>query len=116
MGAKSDDSSLFVYGALLRDVQVRQLLGRDVASMPARLAGYERGHARYFFLRVRQGATSQGRLLHGLSQSDFAILDKFEGVPRLYTRERIEVTGASGALVNCWVYLPTGWERVESAR
>lgn len=55
-------------------------------------------------------------MLHGLSQSDFAILDKFEGVPRLYTRERIEVTGASGALVNCWVYLPTGWERVESAR
>ena len=116
MGTKSGDSSLFAYGALMRGDQVRELLGRNAASTPARLAGYERGYARYFFIRVRAGATTQGRMLHGLSQSDFAILDKFEDVPRLYTRERIEVTGASGALVNCWAYLPTGWERVESAR
>jgi hypothetical protein len=30
-------------------------------------------------------------------------------VPRLYTRERIEVVAVDGHAVGCWVYLPTGW-------
>jgi len=28
-------------------------------------------------------------------------------VPRLYTREKLEVADAGGAMLRCWVYLPT---------
>ncbi|MGH7947750.1 MAG: gamma-glutamylcyclotransferase family protein [Candidatus Binataceae bacterium] len=116
MDAKSDASSLFVYGALLREDTVRELLGRDVASAPAQLSNYERGRARYFFIRPSKGASVDGRLLLGLTAADFVILDAFEQVPRLYTRERLKVSDAAGAAVNCWVYLPSGWERAGSVR
>jgi len=102
---------LFVYGILL-DPKVRgPLLGREVPGEPARLAGYERGHKRYFFVTPRAGASVDGEILSALEAGDFRVLDAYEAVPRLYTRERTEVRNAAGALVGCWIYLPTGWER-----
>jgi hypothetical protein len=32
-------------------------------------------------------------------------------VPKLYTRELIEVKEDGARTVRCWIYLPTGWER-----
>jgi hypothetical protein len=89
------------------DALLRRLLGREVNGAPAHLEGFERRRARYFYICPSEGALTQGRLLHGLSERDFAILDQYEGAPHLYTRERIKVCDAGGALVSCWVYRPT---------
>lgn len=101
------DSTLFVYGSLLDAAHRAELLGRQVAAIPARLAGYERGRHRYYYLKARAGAETDGLVLSGLRPRDFAILDKYEEVPRLYTREQIAVVGADGAAIRCWAYLPT---------
>ena len=106
-----DLDRLFVYGALL-DAKLRgRLLGRAVRSEPARLAGYQRGRKQYFFVAPRAGAGVPGQILSELLPHDFAVLDRYEAVPRLYTRERAQVRNATGERVSCWVYLPTGWER-----
>ena len=52
------------------------------------------------------GAVTDGVILMGLSAEDFRILDAYEEVPHLYTREIIEAATSDG-LVRCWVYMPT---------
>ena len=101
------DSALFVYGSLLDAAHRAELLGREIAAAPARLAGYERRRRRYYYLVARDGAETEGLVLSGLVDGDFEILDLYEEVPRLYTRERIMVVGAAGAAIGCRIYLPT---------
>ncbi|MGA8567906.1 MAG: gamma-glutamylcyclotransferase family protein [Candidatus Binataceae bacterium] len=102
------DGALFVYGSLLDAAHRAALLGREVAAAPARLEGYERRRGRYFYIVERAGVGTPGIVLNGLSERDFAMLDRYEEVPRLYTRVKIEVADAgSGAALRCWVYLPT---------
>lgn len=101
------DAALFVYGSLLDAAHRAALLGREVAAAPARIAGYERGRGRYFFIVERAGVETPGLVLSGLGERDFAVLDRYEEVPRLYTRVKVEVTGTGGAVLRCWVYLPT---------
>jgi gamma-glutamylcyclotransferase (GGCT)/AIG2-like uncharacterized protein YtfP len=106
-----DLDRLFVYGALLDAKLRRRLLGRELRGEPARLAGYKRGRKRYFFVTLRAGASVPGEILYELLPDDFAVLDRYEDVPRLYKRERAQVQAATGEQVNCWIYLSTGWER-----
>jgi hypothetical protein len=42
-----------------------------------------------------------------LTPLDLQKLDRYEEVPRLYTREKIEVFDQSGNPLRCWIYLPT---------
>jgi gamma-glutamylcyclotransferase (GGCT)/AIG2-like uncharacterized protein YtfP len=106
-----DHDRLFVYGVLL-DAKVRgRVLGRELPSEPALLPGYERGRKRYFFVVPRAGASVSGEILSELLPDDFAALDRYEAVPRLYTRERAQVQNATAQWISCWIYLPTGWER-----
>ncbi|MGO9453592.1 MAG: gamma-glutamylcyclotransferase family protein [Candidatus Binataceae bacterium] len=104
------NDKLFVYGALMNSAERLRLLGRDVPAIPARLNGYARGRNRYFFVTPKQGAEVSGEILAGLDLADFRILDRYEDLPRLYTRESIEVSDIAGNRVRCWIYLPTGWE------
>ncbi len=102
------DEALFVYGSLLDPAHRAALLGREVAATPARLKGYERRRGRYFYIVECTGAETPGVVLSGLGAHDFAVLDRYEELPRLYTRVKIEVADAgSGAALRCWVYLPT---------
>jgi gamma-glutamylcyclotransferase (GGCT)/AIG2-like uncharacterized protein YtfP len=101
------DGALFVYGSLLDAAHRAALLGREVAAAPARMAGYERRRGRYFYIVERAGVETAGLVLSGLGERDFAVLDRYEEVPRLYARVKIEVIGADGAKLRCWVYLPT---------
>ena len=101
------DGALFVYGSLLDAAHRAALLGREVAGVPARMTGYERRRGRYFYIVERAGVETPGLVLSGLGERDFAVLDRYEEVPRLYTRVKVEVTGAGGAALRCWVYLPT---------
>ena len=102
----NSEGSLFVYGSLLDAARRVALLGREVAAVPARLRGYKRRRGRYFYIVERASAETPGLVLSGLGERDFAVLDRYEEVPRLYTRAKIEAAGADGAALRCWVYLP----------
>jgi gamma-glutamylcyclotransferase (GGCT)/AIG2-like uncharacterized protein YtfP len=105
---KPDEATtLFVYGSLLSPVRREEIIGRQVDIMPATLCDYELGRARYFYIRKRVGISTPGLLLLNLTSQDFQALDRYEEIPRLYTREKVEVLDESGNPVRCWVYLPT---------
>jgi gamma-glutamylcyclotransferase (GGCT)/AIG2-like uncharacterized protein YtfP len=108
MRSRYDEASaLFVYGSLLNASHRQSLIGRSIDTIPARLVGYERRKGRYFYVAKRAGSETAGLVLLALSAAEFQILDRYEDVPRLYTRERVEVIGAKGEALRCWVYLPT---------
>ncbi len=106
----NDNDLLFVYGSLMNPAERVILLGRPLEASPAHLHGYARGRKRYYFVAKQADAVTDGAILEGLTASDFAILDEYEEVPTLYTRERIEVVGADARKIECWIYLPTSWE------
>ncbi len=105
----NDDQLLFVYGSLIDPAERIRLLTRVIEAVPARLTGYQRGQKRYYFVVKRTGAITDGAILEGLGPRDFAILDAYEDVPTLYTRERIAVLTLDGRRLECWIYLPTEW-------
>jgi gamma-glutamylcyclotransferase (GGCT)/AIG2-like uncharacterized protein YtfP len=105
----NDDQLLFVYGTLMNPAERLRLLCRPIEAVPASLSGYRRGQKRYHFVVRTLDAITAGAILEGLSARDFAILDAYEDVPRLYTRERIEVFAPDGRPIECWIYLPTDW-------
>ncbi len=107
MATDDQDSALFVYGSLLDASHRRSLLGRDVETIAARLLDYERRRRRHFYLVRRAGAVTPGLVLLGLGASDFEVLDRYEELPRLYTRERAQVIDSADRTIRCWLYLPT---------
>jgi gamma-glutamylcyclotransferase (GGCT)/AIG2-like uncharacterized protein YtfP len=107
----SDNQLLFVYGTLMNPAERLRLLGRPIDASPARLPGYTRGRKRYFFVAKLEDTVTDGAILEGLGAHDFEILDAYEEVPTLYTRERIEVVAADARKIECWIYLPTEWAR-----
>lgn len=107
----NDDELLFVYGSLMDPAERVRLLHRPIEAAPARLVGYQRGQKRYYFVASQADAITDGAILEGLGARDLAILDAYEDVPRLYTRDRIEVLGADGRHIECWIYLPTEWAK-----
>jgi gamma-glutamylcyclotransferase (GGCT)/AIG2-like uncharacterized protein YtfP len=100
-------STLFVYGSLLNPARREQIIGRRTDIIPAALHDYELGRARYFYIRKQPGISTTGFILLNLTPQDFQVLDCYEEVPRLYTREKVDVFDKSGNRVRCWVYLPT---------
>jgi gamma-glutamylcyclotransferase (GGCT)/AIG2-like uncharacterized protein YtfP len=101
---------LFVYGSLSDPLHRAQIIGRTVEATPATLRDYKRGKSRYWFIRSQVGAITEGAILSDLTGAELAALDKYEEVPILYTRERVNVTLLRGEEQECWVYLPTGWQ------
>ena len=100
-------TTLFVYGSLLDPIRREKIIGRPVEAMPAMLHDYEVGRAHYFHIRKRPGFNTAGSLLLNLTPRDFQALDRYEEIPRLYTREKVEVFDEGGNPIKCWVYLPT---------
>ncbi len=109
MDNDNDNEILFVYGSLTNPAERLRLLGRPINASPARLVGYARGRKRHYFVVKRADSVTDGAILEGLSAGDLAILDAYEEVPTLYTRERIGVRAADDSKIECWIYLPTGW-------
>ena len=107
----SDNQLLFVYGTLMNPAERLRLLGRPIDASPARLPGYTCGRKRYYYVAKREDAVTDGAILEGLGARDFEVLDAYEEVPTLYTRERIEVVAADARKIECWIYLPTEWAR-----
>jgi len=107
----NDNQMLFVYGSLMNPAERLRLLGRPIDASPARLPNYARGKKRYYFVARQSEAVTDGAILEGLSARDPALLDKYEEVPALYTRERVEVLTADNRKIECWTYLPTNWAK-----
>ena len=106
MATECDPHALFVYGSLLDEAKRHEVLGHRVEVMDARLGGFERRRARYFYIARAEDAITIGMVMLGLTEEDWHRLDAYEEVPTLYTREEIEVVTPTGPL-RCWVYLPT---------
>jgi gamma-glutamylcyclotransferase (GGCT)/AIG2-like uncharacterized protein YtfP len=100
-------TTLFVYGSLADPVRREEIIGRPIEVVPATLHDYELGRARYFYVRRQPGISTAGFVLLNLAARDFQILDRYEEIPRLYTREKVLVIGQRGNPVRCWAYLPT---------
>jgi len=100
-------TTLFVYGSLLDPARRQEIIGRRVDTIPATLHDYELGRGRYFYIHNHPGISTHGLLLLNLTPQDFHALDRYEELPRLYTREKVEVFDAGGNRLRCWVYQPT---------
>jgi gamma-glutamylcyclotransferase (GGCT)/AIG2-like uncharacterized protein YtfP len=98
--------ALFVYGSLLDDAARARILGHRIELIEARLPGFERRRGRYLYIVPADGAETVGMVMLALTGDDWRRLDAYEDVPRLYTREEVEVVTSGGPL-RCWVYLPT---------
>ncbi|HXR25836.1 MAG TPA: gamma-glutamylcyclotransferase family protein [Candidatus Binataceae bacterium] len=107
MNSADESAALFVYGSLIDSDLRERLLGRAVAASSAWLPGYERRRGRHYYVVKHDGARTDGLLLEGLGPRDFALLERYEEVPVLYVRERVEVIDEHGATRSCWLYLPT---------
>ena len=108
---KNDDQRLFVYGSLLNSAKRVLLLGRSITASPARLPNYARIRKRFYFVAKQADAVTGGAILEGLTARDLTILDDYEEVPTLYTRDRIEVLTGDARKIECWIYLPTNWSK-----
>jgi len=97
---------LFVYGSLMEPELRRRLLGRQVSAEPGYLHGFERRHGRYFYLARKAGGVVAGQILSALSAQELETLDRYEEVPRLYTRRRVSVLRSDRRPCRAWVYLP----------
>jgi gamma-glutamylcyclotransferase (GGCT)/AIG2-like uncharacterized protein YtfP len=102
-----DLARLFVYGTLLDAAWRERLLGHPVRTLPARLEGYRVARGRHYYLVASPADHVEGLILLDLSASDLAILDRYEELPQLYTRETVEAIAPSDEKVKCWVYMPT---------
>jgi gamma-glutamylcyclotransferase (GGCT)/AIG2-like uncharacterized protein YtfP len=108
---ESTQFPLFVYGSLADAYHRAEIIGRPIDAIPATLKDYERGKGRYWFIQPKAGAMTTGAILSDLTGTEFAVLDQYEEVPMLYTRERVRVKLDDDSERECWVYLPTGWEK-----
>jgi gamma-glutamylcyclotransferase (GGCT)/AIG2-like uncharacterized protein YtfP len=96
---------LFTYGTLQVSEIFEHIVGRALASCPARLEGYARYRVdqRVYPAIVRQsGAQVAGLLYSGLDARELEHLDVYEG--ELYERTRL-VVQAGGALIEAWTYV-----------
>jgi hypothetical protein len=120
--AGPDDSlPLLVYGTLLDETFLANLLEHEVPTEPARLEGWEVIELRGLPFPVIRPAgpesarsTVEGRLLHVRGADDYWRLDAYEGVGEgLYERAAVEVVAGTRAegggerTIAANVYLPT---------
>jgi gamma-glutamylcyclotransferase (GGCT)/AIG2-like uncharacterized protein YtfP len=107
MDLENQPTALFVYGSLLNPARRQAIIGREVDTIPATLHDYELCRGRYFYVRQQPGVSTTGLLLLNLAVPDLQLLDVYEEIPRLYTREKVEVADDSGTRLRCWIYVPT---------
>ncbi len=100
-------SRLFVYGTLVDDARVRDLVGRQLPWLPAVLEGYCRTldpSIGYPVVHPLGGASVDGKLLEGVDDHVLAALDAYEGPE--YRRVIVQVQTSDGRSVEAYVYVP----------
>jgi hypothetical protein len=105
--------NLFVHGARLDGELRARLIGRAPAWIPATLHGYIRRRGRYYHIVAEAGGEVAGLVLTCIAAPELALLDIYEEVPKLYTRELVTVRTGAGMPLAAWCYLPAGAGRVD---
>jgi len=100
------ETRLFVYGTLMNDEVMSELIGRIVESSTATLAEFKclsvSGQS-YPGIRPSKGSRVDGLLLHGLSRAEMKILDNYEGDQ--YQLESVSVDVRVDRPVKCLTYV-----------
>lgn len=102
-------TALFLYGTLCHDPLLRIVLGREAEAEPAVLADHEVtwvADGPFPMIRPVPGAEARGRVLTGLTGTDLARLDFYEGG---FGYGTVPVTvGTDAGPVDALVYMPDG--------
>ena len=101
---------VFVYGTLADPDRLSMLLAPRVYTDPmpaAVLPGYRRERCAFYYAVPDPEAASEGVLIGPFSDAALAQLDRYEGCPLLYTRERVAALGRDRAEPEhpVWVYV-----------
>lgn len=88
---------LFVYGTLMDEAILMQLIGRRIASVPATLFGFRRvqNPDSYPYLLRSDHGRVRGQLLRRLRPAELRVLDQYEDEGRLYLRQVVTVRSAA---------------------
>lgn len=113
---------LFSYGSN-HPAQLKERFGHPVITLPAVLSDYERvfrGHSRFWNgAGVASIEKKRGSRVYGIvcivTKGDLEKMDRFEGVPFAYTREKIDVR-VNGAKMPAYVYVAKSREFNPPAR
>jgi gamma-glutamylcyclotransferase (GGCT)/AIG2-like uncharacterized protein YtfP len=98
---------LFVYGTLINDAVVQELLGHRLFGRAAVLRGYRRAFdpaIGYPVIHREEGGTVAGKLLDEVDGGDLAVLDTYEGAH--YQRVIVQVDTLDGRALDAYVYVP----------
>jgi gamma-glutamylcyclotransferase (GGCT)/AIG2-like uncharacterized protein YtfP len=106
MSGNHPHTRVFVYGSLLEPARQREIVGRELRMLPARLPGFERRRSRYFYIVPNPATETQGAILMDLNARDLAAIDRYEEVPGLYTREVVTVHTPANGRMTCWCSMP----------
>ncbi len=99
-------NDLFCYGTLQIPEVIQTVIGRHPRGCPAEIRGYgafQVRQAEYPGLRPARGRITGGRVYFGLTPTELAILDRFEG--SLYRRCRLAIRTCDGRRRDAWVYV-----------
>lgn len=94
---------VFVYGTLKRRERAARLLDGATFEGTATLRGFRLYAGRTFPAILRGAGTVRGECYRA-DRATLRALDRYEGAPTLYTRERVTVTTDRGARVDAFVY------------
>jgi gamma-glutamylcyclotransferase (GGCT)/AIG2-like uncharacterized protein YtfP len=98
---------LIVYGTLMEETFAASMLGRNVPKMPELIIQglmHDFGSFPGLELNPKQNETYpiQVKVLDLLDEKELARLDRYEGCPRLYTRETVTIDE-----IKYYIYQPT---------
>ena len=104
------NNKLFVYGTLQIPEVLERIIGRRISGEPAVLQGYRRGiiiRANFPGVVAEKSSEVHGLLLRSVANSDFKLLDRYEG--ELYQRVLAEIWLGEAKKIQAWVYVISRW-------
>jgi len=99
-------TNLFVYGTLMSDFNLKVITGKSFARKDAVLADFRKVTPKdsFPFVVPYRGTTTQGNVLFDIDPLTMEVLDKYEALGELYTRQSVKVL-CEGAEVDAEVYV-----------
>jgi len=99
---KNENIQVFAYGSLRHPQFVRDLFGKTVEMIPAKLENYRRVHlhGKKYPLAIKESnAVIKGELLQNLTMDDLKKIERWEKTPeRLYKRIEVDVKTKKGGM------------------
>lgn len=99
---------VFVYGTLADAERLNMLLAPRIYDDPmpvAVLPAFRREECQYFYATPDADARIEGKLIGPFTDAELAQLDRYEGCPVLYSRQKEVVTQEGVGHFTAWVYV-----------